>query len=360
MAGGKLISTGVEFPDATTQTTSGLPLTGGTMTGDVSLGDGVKATFGASDDLQIYHDGSNSYVDEQGTGILKLRGSAGIALEKYDSTEQMLTAYHDDAVTLFHNGSSKLATTATGVDVTGSVTCDGFTSTGIDDNATSTAITIDASENVTFTGTLNGISTTKSASGNRWGVLPAVESNGVMEVGRYIDFHETDADTSDYGARLELSGTQLISTHGIYAAAGVYLGGTAAANALDDYEEGTFTPYLHRSGGAVSATYTSQSGTYTKVGRLVTYYINITTSAIASQGSGYTLVGGMPYNCAALAYVSSGNTTANAFGSNIITVNYPSSNLCYFGNGTTSTGFPPVQAAWTSGTLRMSGTYYTT
>ena len=33
MAGGKLISTGVEFPDATTQTTSGLPLTGGTMTG---------------------------------------------------------------------------------------------------------------------------------------------------------------------------------------------------------------------------------------------------------------------------------------------------------------------------------------
>ena len=60
MAGGKLISTGVEFPDATTQTTSGLPLTGGTMTGTIA----------------------------------------------------------------------------------------GFTSTGIDDNATSTAITIDASENV--------------------------------------------------------------------------------------------------------------------------------------------------------------------------------------------------------------------
>ena len=36
MAGGKLISTGVEFPDATTQTTSALPLTGGTMTGTIA------------------------------------------------------------------------------------------------------------------------------------------------------------------------------------------------------------------------------------------------------------------------------------------------------------------------------------
>jgi hypothetical protein len=90
--------------------------------GNVTFQDNGKAIFGAGSDLQIYHDGSNSYVDEQGTGILKLRGSAGIALEKYDSTEQMLTAYHDDAVTLFHNGSSKLATTSTGIDVTGGVT----------------------------------------------------------------------------------------------------------------------------------------------------------------------------------------------------------------------------------------------
>ena len=60
-------------------------------------------------------------------------------------------------------------------------------------------------------GTLNGISTTKSASGNRWGILPEVESNGVMEVGRYIDFHATDGDTSDYGARLDFDGTNLIT-----------------------------------------------------------------------------------------------------------------------------------------------------
>ena len=231
MAGGKLISTGVEFPDATTQTTSGLPLTGGTMTGDVSLGDGVKATFGASDDLQIYHDGSNSYVDEQGTGILKLRGSAGIALEKYDSTEQMLTAYHDDAVTLFHNGSSKLATTSTGIDVTGSVTCDGFTSTGIDDNATSTAITIDSAEHVSL-------------------------------------------------------------AHGIG-----FNGDTAAANALDDYEEGTWTPtYALSTPGDSSWTHDRQVASYTKIGDVCTFQCFIRTDAYSNTtGSGDLRVSGLPF-----------------------------------------------------------------
>ena len=46
-----------------------LPLAGGTVTGDVSFGDNDKAIFGAGSDLQIYHDGSNSYHERAGTGI---------------------------------------------------------------------------------------------------------------------------------------------------------------------------------------------------------------------------------------------------------------------------------------------------
>lgn len=42
----------------------------------------------------------------------------------------------------------------------------------------------------------------KTASGNRWDVVATVAGDGVMEVGKYIDFHETDGDTSDYAARL--------------------------------------------------------------------------------------------------------------------------------------------------------------
>jgi hypothetical protein len=89
------------------------------------------------------------------------------------------------------------------------------------DGGNATAITIDSSENVTFSGTLNGISTTKSASGNRWGILPEVESNGVMEVGRYLDFHSTDGDTSDYGARLDYNGTDIVSTNAFVMSSGI-------------------------------------------------------------------------------------------------------------------------------------------
>ena len=63
----------------------------------------------------------------------------------------------------------------------------------------------------TFSSTVNGMTIKASASGDRWGCIAEVASNGVMEVGRYIDFHATDGDTSDYGARLDFDGTNLIT-----------------------------------------------------------------------------------------------------------------------------------------------------
>jgi hypothetical protein len=50
----------------------------------------------------------------------------------------------------------------------------------------------------------------------------------VMEIGRYIDFHSTDGDTSDYGARLDYDGTNIVSTNAFSMASGIYLGGTGA------------------------------------------------------------------------------------------------------------------------------------
>ena len=63
---------------------------------------------------------------------------------------------------------------------------------------------------------------------------------------------------------------------------------TAAANTLDDYEEGTFTPNV---GG--DATYTNQNGSYTKVGRLVTVKINFQVNAINSSGK--NIIYGLPF-----------------------------------------------------------------
>ena len=71
-------------------------------------------------------------------------------------------------------------------------------------------------------------------------------------------------------------------------------GDTAATNALDDYEEGTWTPTVISSGGGTTS-YTVQQGTYVKVGRVV--HITCQIVHTLSGASGYLRIGGIPYNC---------------------------------------------------------------
>jgi hypothetical protein len=133
------------------------------------------------------------------------------------------------------------------------------------------------------------------ASGNRWGILPEVESNGVMEIGRYIDFHSTDGDTSDYGARLDYDGTNIVSTNAFSMASGIYLGGTGAANLLDDYESGAFVPTVTNGDGNMSGiSYITQAGYYQKIGDLVWFRMQVGFSA-TTIGTGNFTVTGLPY-----------------------------------------------------------------
>ena len=90
-----------------------------TFTGSQSLGDNNKVQLGAGNDLQIYHDGSNSYIDDAGTGNLYLRGSSSIELRKAGGTEKMLYAEPDAQVELYYDNSKKFDTQATGVKVYG-------------------------------------------------------------------------------------------------------------------------------------------------------------------------------------------------------------------------------------------------
>jgi hypothetical protein len=122
-----------------------------TFTSSILLGDGDRAKFGASQDLQIFHDGTNSKIQENGTGQLILDSNGnGVYFTKSDS-EYMAKMITDGAVELYYDNSKKFETTSGGATVTGNLTATGnLTSTGIDDNATSTAITIDSSQNVSF------------------------------------------------------------------------------------------------------------------------------------------------------------------------------------------------------------------
>jgi hypothetical protein len=78
------------------------------------------------------------------------------------------------------------------------------------------------------------------------------------------------------------------------AAKGIYLGVTSAtaANLLDDYEEGTWTPAWSFGSGSVS--YSNQVGRYTKIGRTVTITLYINTSSISSP-SGNAVITGLPF-----------------------------------------------------------------
>ena len=93
-----------------------------TANGGIALGDSDKATFGASDDLQIYHDGNHSYIEDAGTGSIKIK--VGDFRVENASGNNLIKGVGDVA-TLHHAGSEKLATTSTGIDVTGTVTSSG-------------------------------------------------------------------------------------------------------------------------------------------------------------------------------------------------------------------------------------------
>jgi hypothetical protein len=100
-----------------------------TANGGIALGDNDKATFGDSDIFEIYTDGTDSFIKETGAGSLKLLGT-NIDLANAAGTELGLRFVTNDAVTLYYDGSPKLATTATGIDVTGTAVVDGLTVSG--------------------------------------------------------------------------------------------------------------------------------------------------------------------------------------------------------------------------------------
>ena len=89
----------------------------GTFDG-LSLGDNEKALFGAGDDLQIWHDGSNSYISDSGTGGLILL-SDGVLIETKFGAEHAIKCVKDGAVELYHDNSKKFETIGAGATVTG-------------------------------------------------------------------------------------------------------------------------------------------------------------------------------------------------------------------------------------------------
>ena len=106
-----------------TSITGATTITGATSiaSGHLSLGDATssigKITLGADADLQLYHTGADSYIDDAGTGNLNIRG-ANLNLQKYTG-ETFLACVADGSLSIYHDNAVKLTTINNGVNVDG-------------------------------------------------------------------------------------------------------------------------------------------------------------------------------------------------------------------------------------------------
>ena len=130
-----------------TGTLTGLTVTGEiTANGGIALGDGDAATFGDSDDLSIFHAGGSTYLTNT-TGSLVLRSDSFRVLNTANS-EQILHGDANGAVTAYFDNAVKLATTAIGINVNGTVTAD-------DASGTATIALNDSRSNVNDTAVID-------------------------------------------------------------------------------------------------------------------------------------------------------------------------------------------------------------
>jgi len=94
-------------------------------TNGLTLPDNVKAQFGASNDLEIYHDSSNSYIVDSGTGDLNIQAT-NLSIKNASGGSNYLRATTGGALLIYYSGAQKLATTSSGIDVTGAVVATSF------------------------------------------------------------------------------------------------------------------------------------------------------------------------------------------------------------------------------------------
>jgi len=87
------------------------------INGHLQLDDNNEIRLGTGQDLKIYHDGSNSYIKDDGTGSLHVQGR-NLVLEDIDG-ENYLNAFLNGQVELFYDNSKKFETTADGATVNG-------------------------------------------------------------------------------------------------------------------------------------------------------------------------------------------------------------------------------------------------
>ena len=91
---------------------------------DLEFNDNAKAKFGTGNDLEIFHDGTESWIKDTGTGDLNILAS-DLQIKTADDSAFYMTAVANGAVSIYHAGTKKLESTAGGVTISGTDASDG-------------------------------------------------------------------------------------------------------------------------------------------------------------------------------------------------------------------------------------------
>ena len=87
----------------------------------LEFGDNAKASWGTSNDLEIFHDGANTNIVEQGTGNLYILSTGGSIIFRTSSTDNSIVIDQDSAVRLYYDNNLQLETASWGVSIPGSM-----------------------------------------------------------------------------------------------------------------------------------------------------------------------------------------------------------------------------------------------
>lgn len=244
----------------------------------LEFADNAKAIFGNSGDLEIFHDASDSVINDAGTGSLKLQlGGA----TKAEVVSGGFTVTGDVTATTFVGNID-----AVDGDFDGTLEADAITIGGVDITTFIAGVTV---TNATNAATAS-LATNATTAGIATTVTAGDESSDTTCFPLFV--------TAATGNLAPKTGSNLAfnSSTGVMNVGGILFGSdTAAANTIDDYEEGVFTPSLEFGGATTGITYSSmRGGSYVKIGRQVTVNFGFTLTSKGSA-SGDATIAGLPY-----------------------------------------------------------------
>ena len=259
--------------------------TGAKVTGQLNFDDGSSTAntngigFGSSQDCRVFHDGS-SFQIRNVTGPVTCITPSFFRLAADSSNDTMFKAIQDGAVELYYDNSMKMATQSAGVTMEQSLYM-----------ANSNASIFWGTSG--GYGAQHGIGTAQLAnyhvSGTGVGdmVIAAKNQKNILFATAPNNSGGIDASGGQWRMRINTDTTIDISSR-IHAQSGINFGtDSAAANALDDYEEGTWTPSFG------IGTPTDSSGSYTKIGRMVYAAFKIASGSTGS--SAHQQITGLPF-----------------------------------------------------------------